>query len=62
MMSAEDYRRAQRKLAAPPPAVRHAERRRYFYDFYQICFGPVPLAARVDHGDKLVLAFTKDGS
>ena len=62
MMSAEDYRRAQRNSLLLHRQFVMPNARRYFYDFYQICFGPVPLAERVDHGNKLVLAFAADGS
>jgi hypothetical protein len=35
---------------------------RYFYDYFQICCGPVPLARRVEQRDRLLEAFTEDGS
>jgi hypothetical protein len=62
MMSPEDYRRGQRN-----PLYLHRQfvmpnGRRYFYDFYQICFGPLALADRVAIGDRAASTFAKDGS
>ncbi len=36
--------------------------RRYYYDYYMLCCGPIPLAARVADGDAAVAAFTADGA
>jgi hypothetical protein len=36
--------------------------RRYFYDYYMLCCGPIPLAARVAYPDEAVTAFAADGS
>jgi hypothetical protein len=35
---------------------------RYFYDYFQICCGPAPLARRVEQRDRLCEAFAEDGS
>lgn len=35
---------------------------RYFYDYFQICCGPAPLARRVAERDRLCDAFAEDGS
>jgi hypothetical protein len=35
---------------------------RYFYDYFQICCGPAPLARRVAERDRLLAAFGEDGS
>ncbi|MES1155368.1 MAG: hypothetical protein ABUL48_02950 [Pseudorhodoplanes sp.] len=35
---------------------------RYFYDYFQICCGPVPLARRVAAGDRLKNDFATDGA
>jgi hypothetical protein len=35
---------------------------RYFYDYFQICCGPAPLARRVAERDRLCEAFAEDGS
>jgi hypothetical protein len=36
--------------------------RRYFYDYYMLCCGPIPLKARVEYPDQAVAAFAPDGS
>ena len=36
--------------------------RRYFYDYYMLCCGPVALVDRVDNPELAVAAFTADGS
>ena len=36
--------------------------RRYYYDYYMLCCGPIPLAARVADGDAAVAAFTGEGA
>jgi len=36
--------------------------RRYFYDYYMMCCGPIPLADRVEHPDRAVAAFAADGA
>jgi hypothetical protein len=35
---------------------------RYFYDYFQICCGPAPLARRIEQRDRLLDAFAEDGS
>jgi hypothetical protein len=36
--------------------------RRYYYDYYMLCCGPIPLAERVADGDAAVAAFTGEGA
>ena len=36
--------------------------RRYFYDYYMLCCGPVRLRDRVDNQDQIVSAFAADGA
>ncbi len=36
--------------------------RRYFYDYYMLCCGPIPLADRVENPDQAVAAFAADGA
>ena len=36
--------------------------RRYYYDYYMLCCGPIPLAERVADGDAAVAAFTAEGA
>ncbi|HET7715112.1 MAG TPA: hypothetical protein VFK86_05755, partial [Bauldia sp.] len=61
MMSADDYRRAQRSSLHLHRQFVMPNAKRYFYDFYQISFGPLPLRARVRLGDKAGRAFDKNG-
>jgi hypothetical protein len=35
--------------------------RRYFYDYYMLCCGPIALADRVEYPDRAVAAFGADG-
>jgi hypothetical protein len=39
-----------------------ANEQRYFYDYYMICCGPVPLPSRVSYHDGAVNSFAPDGS
>ena len=36
--------------------------RRYFYDYYMLCCGPIPLRDRVEKPDAAVAAFAADGA
>jgi hypothetical protein len=36
--------------------------RRYFYDYYMLCCGPIALADRVENPDQMVTAFAADGA
>jgi hypothetical protein len=36
--------------------------RRYFYDYFMLCFGPLPLVERVENPDQAVIAFGPDGA
>jgi len=36
--------------------------RRYFYDYYMLCCGPIALSERVDNPDQAVTAFAADGA
>lgn len=62
MMSREDYKRAQRNMLLIHRQFVMPNGQRYFYDFYQICFGPLTLRRRVTLGDKAASAFAEDGS
>jgi len=60
-MTPEEYRylrtnflRLHRQFAMP-------NSRRYFYDFFMICFGPMTLAKRAVLGEKAVAAIGEDG-
>lgn len=61
-MTAKEYRslktnflRLHRQFAMP-------NSQRYFYDFYLICFGPMPLAERVALGAKATVTIGEDGT
>jgi hypothetical protein len=62
MMDAEDYRKKRKSLLQLHRQFVLPNGRRYFYDFYQICFGPLALADRLEMGPKAALAFSEDGS
>jgi hypothetical protein len=36
--------------------------KRHYYDFYMICFGPMPLAERTELADDTLAAFGEDGA
>ena len=36
--------------------------RRYFYDYYMVCCGPIPLIERVNNSEASVAAFGSDGA
>jgi hypothetical protein len=62
MMDDGEYRKAQRSALHLHRQFVMPNARRYFYDFYQIAFGPVPLKARVKLGERGATLFEKDGS
>jgi hypothetical protein len=62
MMEDTEYRRAQRSALHLHRQFVMPNAKRYFYDFYQISFGPLPLKARVKLGERAGGAFEKDGS
>ncbi|MCB1500981.1 MAG: hypothetical protein KDK07_14520 [Bauldia sp.] len=62
MMHDADYRRAQRSALHLHRQFVMPNGKRYFYDFYQISFGPLSLPSRVKLGEKATGAFGKDGS
>ncbi len=62
MMSEADYKRAQRNLLLIHRQFVMPNGRRYFYDFYQICFGPMLLHERISLGETAAAAFAADGS
>jgi hypothetical protein len=62
MMNDGEYRRAQRSSLHLHRQFVMPNGKRYFYDFYQISFGPLPLKVRVKLGERATTAFDKDGS
>ncbi len=61
MMTDKDYRRAQRSSLHLHRQFVLPNGKRYFYDFYQITFGPIALPARVKLGDRVTDLFGRDG-
>lgn len=41
---------------------RSGNERRYYYDYYMVCCGPIALADRVENSDQAVAAFAADGA
>jgi hypothetical protein len=62
MMSDDEYRRAQRNSLLLHRQFVMPNGRRYYYDFYQICFGPMAMTERIRLGNQVVGAFAEDGS
>ena len=62
MMSDDEYRRARRNSLLLHRQFVMPNSRRYFYDFYQICFGPMLMPDRIGLGNRVVGAFAEDGS
>jgi len=61
MMTASDYRRAQRSSLHLHRQFVMPNGKRYFYDFYHISFGPIALRARLRLGERLTTIFGNDG-
>ena len=62
MMSEAEYARARRNSLLLHRQFVMPNSQRYYYDFYQICFGPMPLKLRMGLGVEVVDAFAEDGS
>ena len=62
MMTAAGYRKAQRSSLLLHRQFVMPNAKRYFYDFYQISFGPLALARRIGLGQKAASVFAEDGS
>ena len=61
MMTASNYRRAQRSSLHLHRQFVMPNGKRYFYDFYHISFGPIALPARLRLGERLTTIFGNDG-
>ena len=61
MMSAEDYRRAQRNSINLHRQFVKPNAARYFYDFYHISLGPLLMAERLPLGRRVPYVFAEDG-
>jgi hypothetical protein len=62
MMSAAEYRRARHNSLLLHRQFVMPNGQRYYYDFYQICFGPVTMVDRLRLGNQVAAAFAPDGS
>jgi hypothetical protein len=62
MLKPEYYRTIQTDFFRLHRQLGMANDRRYFYDFFMICCGPVPIERRVRFPDRAVEAFGPDGS
>ena len=61
MMTDADYRRAQRSSLHLHRQFVMPNGKRYFYDFYQMSFGPLSLATRLKLGDRAAGLFNASG-
>lgn len=61
MMTDADYRRAQRSSLHLHRQFVMPNGKRYFYDFYQISFGPIALKDRTRIGERITTIFGRDG-
>jgi hypothetical protein len=62
MVEEETYRRFHLNFLRIHRQAVMGNERRYFYDYYMLCCGPVALADRVDNPDQAVAAFAGDGA
>jgi hypothetical protein len=61
MLEKETYRRFELDFLRMHRQLGMGNERRYFYDFFMICCGPVPLEARARFPERMVAAFAADG-
>ena len=61
MMTSADYRRAQRSSLHLHRQFVMPNGKRYFYDFYQMSFGPISLASRLKLGERITELFSREG-
>ena len=62
MVAEKTYRRFRLNFLRIHRQAVMGNERRYFYDYYMLCCGPVALADRVDNPDQAVAAFAGDGA
>ena len=62
MVEEATFRRLQLNFFRMHRQARSGNERRYFYDYYMLCCGPIALAERVENSDRAVTAFSADGS
>jgi hypothetical protein len=62
MLEKATYRRLHLNFLRIHRQATMGNERRYFYDYYMLCCGPIPLIERIDHSDAAVAAFSADGA
>jgi hypothetical protein len=62
MVEEETYRRFRLNFLRIHRQAVMGNERRYFYDYYMLCCGPIALAERIDNPDRAVAAFAGDGA
>jgi hypothetical protein len=62
MVDEATFRRLQINFFRMHRQGRSGNERRYYYDYYMLCCGPIALADRVENPDQAVAAFAADGS
>jgi pimeloyl-ACP methyl ester carboxylesterase len=62
MLKGATYRRFRSDVVRIHRQAVMGNERRYFYDFYMLCCGPIALVERVDDPARSVAAFTADGA
>jgi hypothetical protein len=62
MLEASTYRRFKGNFFRLHRQLVMGNEKRYFFDYYMICCGPLPLEMRVLHPEKVVPSFAADGS
>jgi len=62
MVEEETYRRFRLNFLRIHRQAVMGNERRYFYDYYMLCCGPIALADRIENPDRAVAAFGDDGS
>ncbi len=62
MVEEETYRRFHLNFLRIHRQAVMGNERRYFYDYYMLCCGPIALVDRVEHPDHAVAAFAADGA
>jgi len=62
MVAEETYRRFRLNFMRIHRQAVMGNERRYFYDYYMLCCGPIALADRIENPDRAVTAFGGDGA
>ena len=62
MVERSTYRRFKLNFLRTHRQATMGNERRYFYDYYMLCCGPIPLSQRVANVDAVVAAFSAEGA